>query len=49
MGGITINIESMNVRDDSDVKKVADEVMRLIDLKMNRNRLSGGLAWFGMK
>lgn len=44
MGGITINIESMNVRDDSDVKKVADEVMRLIDLKMNRNRLSGGLA-----
>lgn len=41
--GITINVQEMNVREDSDIKRVAEEVQRLIDLKMARVSNAGGL------
>lgn len=43
-GGIVINVQEMNVRDDSDIKKVAKEVIRQIDLNSNRRINAGGLA-----
>ena len=42
-GDIVINVKEMNVREDSDIRRVAEEVQRLIDLKMSRVSNAGGL------
>lgn len=42
--GIVINVNEMNVRDDNDIRLLAEEVLRRIDLKTNRKANAGGLA-----
>lgn len=42
--GITINIANMTVRDDTDIRKIADEIERRLALESNRRKLAGGLV-----
>ena len=42
-GSVTINIANMTVRDDTDIRKIADEIERRLALESNRRKLAGGL------
>lgn len=42
-GSVTINIANMTVRDDMDIRKIADEIERRLALESNRRKLAGGL------
>lgn len=42
-GSVTINIAKMTVRDDTDIRKIADEIERRLALESNRRKLAGGL------
>lgn len=42
--GITINIENAVVREESDIRRIAEEVNRLFEVKKNRLRSAGGIA-----
>lgn len=42
-GSATINIANMTVRDDTDIRKIADEIERRLALESNRRKLAGGL------
>ena len=42
-GSVTINIANMTVRDDTDIRKIADEIERRLALESNRRKLVGGL------
>ena len=42
--GITINIENAVVREESDIRRIAEEVNRLFEVKKNRFRSAGGMA-----
>jgi hypothetical protein len=42
-GNVTINIANMTVRDDTDIRKIADEIERRLALESNRRKLAGGL------
>ena len=42
--GITINIENAVVREESDIRRIAEEVNRLFEVKKNRFRSAGGIA-----
>lgn len=43
-GSVTINIANMTVRDDMDIRKIADEIERRLALESNRRKLAGGLV-----
>jgi len=42
-GSVTINIANMTVRDDTDIRRIADEIERRLALESNRRKLAGGL------
>lgn len=42
-GSVIINIANMTVRDDTDIRKIADEIERRLALESNRRKLAGGL------
>lgn len=42
-GSVTINIANMTIRDDTDIRKIADEIERRLALESNRRKLAGGL------